>query len=364
MQRNRRKSLVALVVAASWSYTCLLWLCLALRFAFQDKWWWLGFLNSLTPYWFAPLLLVGPLAFLVRKRGLQIASLLSFIVFLSLFGQLLVPKWGGQTPDGATITVMTYNLYGGNQDWAAIRDTISESGADVIAMQELNREMAAMIQEELSGSYPYQILDFQDSVISRYPVTLTDVTLPDSWGTPPKVYLLDWNGRKVTLLNAHFYASFLNFNYPFMQWVFREREHQAQLVTEFADQVETPLVVTADFNATDQSGAYRIMTSRLHDSWREAGWGLGHTFPGGSLPDLPRPMIAGYPVPMWVARIDYVFYSDDWQALEARLGVWDGVSDHRPVIAVLALQGGCRISGCLHGLHRPGVPHQYGRRPL
>ena len=336
-QRNRKRLLTALVVL-SWSYISLLWLCLALRFTFQDKWWWLGFLNSLTPYWFMPLLVVGPFAFLAWKRRLQIASLLSIVAFLFLFGQLLVPRWDVQTSNGPTITVMTYNLFGGNQDWAAIHETISASEADVIAMQELNREMAEMIRTELAEPYPYQILDFQDSLISRYPVTLTEVTLPDSWGTPPKVYQLDWNGQKVTLVNAHFYASFLNFDYPFMQWVFREREHQAQLVTEFAAQVETPLIVTTDFNATDQSHAYRIMTSQLCDSWREAGWGLGHTFPGGPSPDLPRPMLTGHPVPMWVVRIDYIFHSDDWEALEARLGVWDRVSDHRPVIAVLELQ--------------------------
>jgi endonuclease/exonuclease/phosphatase family metal-dependent hydrolase len=122
-----------------------------------------------------------------------------------------------------------------------------------------------------------------------------------------------------------------------MDWVFREREHQAQLVTQFAAQVETPLIVTADFNATDQNQAYRIITRQLNDSWREAGWGFGHTFPGGPIPDLPRPMVAGHPIPMWVARIDYIFYSNNLEAIEARLGVWDGVSDHRPVIAVLEL---------------------------
>ena len=122
-----------------------------------------------------------------------------------------------------------------------------------------------------------------------------------------------------------------------MQWVFQEREHQAQLVTEFTEQVGTPLIVTADFNATDQSYAYYLITRQLNDSWREAGWGLGHTFPGGPIPSLPRPVVAGYLIPTWVARIDYIFYSDDWNAIEAKLGQWDRVSDHRPVIAVLEL---------------------------
>jgi hypothetical protein len=40
---------------------------------------------------------------------------------------------------------------------------------------------------------------------------------------------------------------------------------------------------------------------------------------------------------MWVLRIDYIFHSRHWQARSARIGPWDGVSDHRPVIATLVL---------------------------
>jgi endonuclease/exonuclease/phosphatase (EEP) superfamily protein YafD len=335
---NQRK-LFSVLIILSWSYVTLLWLYIFLKFTFQDRWWWLGFLNSFTPYWFAPLLFVVPLAFTMRQRLLQMVSLVSVGVFLILFGQLLVPKWNKGNPTEPTLTVMTYNLFGGNQDWDAIHQTISSSNADVIALQELNREMAAMIQTELMEKYPHQIIDSQDSLISRYPITLTDATLSDSWGSPPKIYMIDVNGQPITLLNAHFYASLPNFDDRyFMDWVFREREHQAQLVTQFAAQVKTPLIVTADFNATDQSQAYQVITGQLKDSWREAGWGFGHTFPGGPIPDLPRPTVAGRQIPMWIARIDYIFYSDNLEAVEAKLGTWDGISDHRPVIAVLELQ--------------------------
>lgn len=341
MRRTETKSSRSIVVlsVAAWGYFCVLWLCLGLRFAFDDGWWWLGFLNSFTPYWFGPLIVIVPAVCFTRLRWLQFSGLVCLAVFLLLFGRLFAPKMSSNEPGRPTITVMSYNILGSNQNWSAIRDTIWESGADVIALQELNAEIAAKIQSELSESYPYQVLDSQDSLISRYPVTLTDVTLPGSWGTLPKVYQLDLNGHSVTVINAHFYASFLNFDRPFMNWVFQERERQAQFLTDFARQVDTPLIVTADFNATDQGRAHRIVTSQLVDSWREAGWGFGHTFPGGpSSPGIGRPVIAGYPIPMWVVRIDYIFHSDAWVATEARLGKWDGVSDHRPVIAVLQLQ--------------------------
>ncbi len=339
-QSKKRSSRFAITLTVlAWIYFFGLYSCLALRFAFQDEWWWLGFLNSLTPYWFVPLPIIFPIACLSKRRDLWIQALLGIVIFSSLFGDLLMPKWQLRNHDAPTLTVMSYNILGTNQNWGAIRDSILDSQADLVSLQELNREIAQAIESEFSEQYPYQILDFQDSLISRYPITLTEATLPDSWGTPPQVYQLDFDGQPVTLVNAHFYASYLNFDIPFMTWVFREREHQAQLLLDFASRIDTPLIVTTDFNATDQNQAYRIITGQLIDSWREAGWGFGHTFPGGpSAPSLQRPVVAGRPIPMWVFRIDYIFHSDDFLAIKARLGKWDGVSDHRPVIAILEFQ--------------------------
>jgi endonuclease/exonuclease/phosphatase (EEP) superfamily protein YafD len=95
--------------------------------------------------------------------------------------------------------------------------------------------------------------------------------------------------------------------------------------------------VTTDFNACDQSTAYAIVTRVLGDAWREAGWGFGHTFPGALSPGSSRPIILGLPVPMWLLRIDYILHSRDWRTHWARIGPWDGVSDHRPVLARLVL---------------------------
>jgi endonuclease/exonuclease/phosphatase (EEP) superfamily protein YafD len=75
--------------------------------------------------------------------------------------------------------------------------------------------------------------------------------------------------------------------------------------------------------------------SGLIDSWKEVGFGLGHTFPGSDVPGSSRPYLWGVPVPMWLARIDYVFHTSDLQAVSARMASFDGASDHRGVIAVL-----------------------------
>jgi endonuclease/exonuclease/phosphatase (EEP) superfamily protein YafD len=93
--------------------------------------------------------------------------------------------------------------------------------------------------------------------------------------------------------------------------------------------------VAGDLNATGLSTAHRIITRELHDAWEARGQGLGHTFPGAASPRGSRPRLFGIPVPMWLVRIDYVFFSDHFTALSVEIGPWDGASDHRPVIADL-----------------------------
>jgi endonuclease/exonuclease/phosphatase (EEP) superfamily protein YafD len=99
-----------------------------------------------------------------------------------------------------------------------------------------------------------------------------------------------------------------------------------------------PVLVGGDANVTDLSEAYHVMTADLNDAWRETGYGFGHTFPGSSIPGSSRPRVAGYPVPKWLARIDYVLYSDHWVGLASRVARFDGVSDHRGVLTELSLK--------------------------
>jgi endonuclease/exonuclease/phosphatase family metal-dependent hydrolase len=79
------------------------------------------------------------------------------------------------------------------------------------------------------------------------------------------------------------------------------------------------------------------VTEVLEDSWREAGFGFGHTFPGAQNEWSSRPAIAGWDVPQWLVRIDYVFHSTHFDTLAVRTAQFDGMSDHRGVVASLAL---------------------------
>jgi endonuclease/exonuclease/phosphatase family metal-dependent hydrolase len=75
------------------------------------------------------------------------------------------------------------------------------------------------------------------------------------------------------------------------------------------------------------------MRERFADAFREAGWGLGITWPNGYgnfLTRLLPPMI----------RIDYVFYDPDvFNSAQAHVIPNSGGSDHFPVVATLTSQG-------------------------
>ena len=115
---------------------------------------------------------------------------------------------------------------------------------------------------------------------------------------------------------------------------FRIREAEATLLAELADRSDS-VIMAGDANMNSLSDAYQIVTAELEDSFRQAGFGLGHTFPGSDIPESDRPQVAGWHVPTWLARIDYIFNSADWVTISAHTARIDGVSDHRGMVSVL-----------------------------
>jgi endonuclease/exonuclease/phosphatase (EEP) superfamily protein YafD len=251
------------------------------------------------------------------------------------WGQLFLPH---RVPDaaGPRLVVLAYNALGYNLNAAETVRVVREAGADVVALQELNPATAAAIERDLAGVYPFRWLEPREGVsgaglLSKFPMVL-GTPLPDiDWVGRPLVAELEVGGSRVTVIRFHAASG---------PGHLRRRERQAAQLAAFARSHDGPLVLAGDLNATDQHRAYALITSELHDAWRVAGWGWGHTFPGpptrrqgGS-----RPVVLGVPAPMWLIRVDYVFYSSDLAALDAHLAPFSATSDHRGVVATLALR--------------------------
>ena len=295
-------------------------------------------INSLGVYWFAPLP-VALLAALALRHwpGLTLA-LAGALVWAAVFGPFFLPALQ-PVPAGQPLRVMTSNLLGYNPDTAGAVAALRASGADLIGLNELSLATADAVGSDLRAEYPYQVLDPRrgvtgSGIISRYPLTLAAVPFVADervgvWMGPPLAVDVAVNGQTVTVVLFHTYSG--------PQWG-NERRAAARALADYAAAHPGPVIVMGDLNATELSLAYRSLARPLRDAWAAQGWGLGHTFPGSLVPGSSRPVIAGVPVPQWLVRIDFIFYSPGLAAASASIGPWDGGSDHRPVLADLILE--------------------------
>ena len=327
---------VRLSIALVWLYGVVLVAVMLVRYGVADRTWWSFAANSLLLYAFLPAPLILLVATLCRDRvGLAIAGL-SALLFVGHWGRLFVPTNRTIEPNEQTMRVMTYNALGFNPDTAGTIRVVRDVDADIVAFQELAPEHATALEETFYAKYPHRLMDARPGVtgcgiLSRYPLRKIDAGPLDrlAWIGTPMVVEIDIRGTRIRFVNFHTYAG------PVYTQM---REKQAQALVEFAAEHPGPLIFAGDLNATDQNKAHAIISPTMHDAWREAGWGFGHTFPGKPTPDVggSRPVVFGLPVPMWLVRIDYIFHSDSFITLDARLGPDDGGSDHRPVVASLA----------------------------
>jgi vancomycin resistance protein VanJ len=296
--------------------------------------WLVDVVAYLLPWLFVPSLLLLPATLICRSRFLISVAVVPLVIFSAIYGHLYLPRWPVRTADPA-FTVLTYNVLYTNEDVDAVADEIERHNPDFFGLRELEPSMAQVLNSRFVERYPYHRVEPGCGFWSRYPILSYEAfRLVEGQGACAQQLVLDLDGREVNVLSVHPRSPPV-YGIPFSKVL-------AVLPTEFPNQdrdadlrglllrleeIEGPLVVIGDFNATDQQGFYSPLTRRLHDAHRESGWGMGFTFS-----DWPDVGLA-----LW--RIDYVFYKSDLVALSAGVGDYGG-SDHRPVIARLAFRAG------------------------
>ena len=274
-----------------------------------------------------PLCLSFPLVLMVlalRRWRLMPLLAVQIVAFVWLFGGLFVPK-NPDIPDGVRLRVMTFNIASYISDPTDITRAIRESDADIVGMQETSEDHAAYLDEHLADIYPYRRFEpIPGNVIqgkgflSRYPI----INYRVFWLNAPFPYqrvVVDVEGVQVTVIVAHSHFP------PFIPSPSADVRATSREMAGIYDQLaeDRPALVLCDCNITDQDPGYPVLAEAgLVDSFREAGWGFGGTFK--SL------------LPVALARIDYIWHSDHFRAVEAWVGQ-DASSDHLPLLADLVL---------------------------
>lgn len=329
----------------------LLWLSLAvygvgtalplvLQWLGATRWSPVELFDAFMPVALLPALIVVPVCLLRRQWALAATSMPAMMTFVIGYGVFFLPRPAHAESEAVALRFMTYNIHAESEQVQTMLDVIRAADADVVALQEVSPAMAEALAVRLSDVYPYQALHprsdnpiFGQGVLSRYPI-VDDEYWHISLGH--QRVKLDVNGLSLVLYNTH----------PVHPFRIREgqlfdmqphRDEVDEVLRRAADDT-APILIAGDFNMSDQADDYQRITRRFRDTYRETGWGLGWTFPdfgqGNALP-INVPVLSKFVRP--VTRIDFIFHSDDAQAIAARVWPSSGGSDHRPVVAEFQL---------------------------
>jgi len=256
---------------------------------------------------------------------------------------LLAAGWLGitgcaGTPDKPTrFRVMTYNIHhgaglDGKVDLLRIAQLIKEQGADVVALQEVDKgtqrtarrdfpeELAALTGMTcvFSNNYAFEGGEYGNAVLTKFPVkhwtNLHYKMLREGEQRGILQLVLDVRGREVVFMNTH-----IDYRPDDAERWLNVGEIEG-LKKKYGDR---PIIMCGDFNASPDSRVCRRIAESFDDTWALIGQGDGFTIPVRN----PR------------NRIDYIWISKGKSLVPKKIWVpRSEASDHLPVVADLELK--------------------------
>lgn len=221
-------------------------------------------------------------------------------------------------PDAIELSVMTYNIAGSWSTLVAI--TGDELDVDIAGLQELPKRLdwwSFFYQENGKGIYSrYPIISPRTEMIFRADNSY--------WITGVKAEI-DVDGQIISVYSFHAFRPELLLR-PF-RYTTQPRYDDVKGIVDAVATDPNPVIVMCDCNFSDRTDVYQLMTTQLHDSWKEKGIGLGLT--------TPSPAGKGW-FPTLLLRSDYIWHTDDFEVLSIDV-LSTELSDHYPVKAHLRL---------------------------
>lgn len=323
LRRVAMNTYVALVGAYGLNTT----LYLVLRAIVGERWGIVGLFNSYLHLLILPAVIFLPLSLLMRRRWLVIELAAPFFFFISTYGTQFLPRSINVPAASPRLKVLSFNLKKDNPYYGYAVQIIRDSGADVVALQELGIGMADVFGNQFGELYPYRAFhpqsDFSgQGILSRYPLS-SDEYWQINLGH--QQIQIDWNGQPITFFNVHAVHPLRGLRFDG-----QSRTEEVDEILRRAQSATHPFLIAGDFNMTNLSDDYTHVAARYGDSYAEVGWGMGFGFP-----NFDYAFHINYLPPL--ARIDYIFHDTHFQPIEMHVGTDSGGSDHFPVYATFAL---------------------------
>lgn len=162
-----------LFLAAIDLYAALLILYLPLRVLAGDRLGLVALLGTFLHWDLLPAFVLLPLAVRLRRWPAAVMLGICVAVFLVLFGGLFLPK-SSASATSSDLTVMTFNVENSHVSPDDLVAALRSSGADIIALLELDDRQAVAIERDLRDLYPYQELYGLGipgkGLLSQYPI--------------------------------------------------------------------------------------------------------------------------------------------------------------------------------------------------
>ncbi len=178
---------------------------LLVRAIIAERWSIVGLINSYLHLLILPAVILLPLSLFLRRRWLVIELAAPFIFFISTYGGQFLPRSSSAPAEAPRLNLLSFNLNKDNQHTDDVIRIVRDSGADVVAIQELSPWIADGFNSQLAELYPYRALhpqsDFSgQGVLSRYPLS-DDAFWQINLGH--QRLQIDWNGQAIVLFNVH-----------------------------------------------------------------------------------------------------------------------------------------------------------------
>lgn len=328
--RTLFRALVALGVLV---YAPLVLGWLALRWWVGEEVARVGMLNAVGLLWFLPLAVLLPLALVARARWSGALLLALTGVALGLFHGELTPPLAAGGGDQPRVRVLSFNALVSNDSFAEVEALIRREQPDIVAIQELSFEMADYLAPRLAEEYPHQLLHpWSDprgiGFFSRLPISAgpeLDLAGWERWAITGRVEV---EGRPLVLVNLHMWPTG-TLNPRRFARALRLQRAQLDALERLMGGIVDPVLVVGDLNASPTNETYAEFDAMLEDTWREAGWGPGFTWPAESLRRFGRELPP-------LLRIDYIWRRGPVTPL--RIDVLPAAgSDHLPLVGDFAV---------------------------